>query len=171
MPLPSPRPDSVSQLLDAIRRRDPAATARLTRRWAHRRGVSSLEDFRFGSVIPLVGREGGDWLQQQLDGAAPVPSATAPCSPQASTSLTVPEAPDGTAAEDGSAGLETAFLPSPLTPSTEDPCQAEGSDGSTLSALSLLSAIPASPRPAPAPSALADLRSWLSGAPQHRRAG
>ena len=171
MPLPSPRPDPVSQLLDAIRRRDPAATARLTRRWAHRRGVSSLEEFRCSSVIPLEGQDGGDWLLQQLDGSAPVPSATAPCSPQASAAQNVPEVPVGTAVEDGFTGLETAFLPSPLNPSTEAPCPAEAADGSTLSALALLSAAPPGTLPAPAPSTLADLRSWLSGAPQHRRAG
>ena len=172
MLLPSPRPDAVSQLLDAIHRRAPAATARLTpRRWAHRRGVSSLGDCRSSIVIPLEGRNGDECRQQQLDGAAPLPSATAPCSPQSSVALTAAESPAGTTVEDGFDGLGTAGLPSPLTPSTEDPCPAEPSDGSPLSAPALLGALSASTHPAPAPFTLADLRSWLSGAAQHGRAG
>jgi len=76
--LPPPRQELPDLLLDAIRSRDAAATARLTRQWAHRHGVTSLETFRTGGVIGQEGPEAGDWLRQQLEGGAMAPGTEAP---------------------------------------------------------------------------------------------
>ncbi len=173
MSLPSPRPELSHLLLEAIRRRDAATVARLTGQWAHRHGVTSLESFRTGSVVAEAGWEAGDWLLQHMDAA------------MAPASVTMAEA---------FAALEDSFSaplqPSPVTPiravpgptdpvtdTAEEPvaapvaaplAAAEGAAG--LSDVIALHPLSPSASPAPAPSTLADLRSWLSAAPQHRRA-
>ncbi|KEF41049.1 MAG: hypothetical protein ER33_13605 [Cyanobium sp. CACIAM 14] len=164
MSLPPSRSELFLPLLDAIRRRDPAATARCIRRWVHRHGVASLADFRSATVIPLEGSEAGDWLQQQLDGAALTPLAAVP---------RPAEVPSPPAVEDAFAALEAAFLPLPASavpPSTPSEGRAPEPPETDLPSLAQLAAIRAGSLPAPSPSALADLRSWLSAAPQHRRA-
>jgi hypothetical protein len=172
--LPFPRPELSNQLLEAIRRRDAAATARLTRQWVHRHGVVSLGDFRLGTVIPQEGPEAANWLDDQLEGGASAPAPTAPRA-QAATApepyhFTEPPGPPP-AVESAFAALEAAFLSPSLLPSEEEPIQAPTPTVPFLPGAALLSSLPASTLPAPAPSTLADLRSWLSGGPQHRRAG
>jgi hypothetical protein len=170
--LPSPRPALSIQLLEAIRRRDAAATARLTRQWVHRHGVVSLGDFRRGTVIPQEGPEGGKWLEDQLEGGASAPTPTVPRAQTATTPQPCFKEPTPPpAVESAFAALEAAFLSPSLPPSEEELVQAPTAPVSFLPGAALLSSLPASTQPAPAPSTLADLRSWLSGGPQHRRAG
>ncbi|AFY30298.1 hypothetical protein [Cyanobium gracile] len=176
MSLPSPRPELSHLLLDAIRRRDAATVARLTGQWAHRHGVTSLESFRTGSVVAEAGWEAGDWLLQHMDAA------------MAPASVTMAEA--FAALEDSFAGppppTPISAVPGPVTPITVVPeatdavtdaiearvpapsAEAEGAAG--LSDVIALHPLTPSASPAPAPPTLADLRSWLSAAPQHRRA-
>ncbi|WP_216915904.1 MULTISPECIES: hypothetical protein [unclassified Synechococcus] len=173
MSLPSPRPELSHLLLEAIRRRDAATVARLTGQWAHRHGVTSLESFRTGSVVAEAGWEAGDWLLQHMDAAMAPASVTmaeafaaledsfsAPLQPSPVTPIrAVPEPTDpvtDTAEEPGPAPLATPVA------------AAEGAAG--LSDVIALHPLSPSASPAPAPSTLADLRSWLSAAPQHRRA-
>ena len=164
MPLPPSRPELSGLLLEAVHRRDVAATARLTRQWAHRHGVGSLERFRTGSVIALQGTEAGVWLGQQLEATAEAPTAAPTAFPAAAAGV-----------DDAFAALEAALSgppelagESPTTPALV----VELAPGPTTSLpeASRLSVLPPGTAPAPAPSTLADLRSWLSGAPQHRRA-
>ncbi|WP_216904843.1 hypothetical protein [Synechococcus sp. CCY 9618] len=166
MPLSSRRPELSNQLLEAIRRRDAATTGRLTRQWVHRHGVGSLAAFRRDTLVAEHGQDTDDWLQGQLDAAPPPPLTPDP--PAAG------KAPAAPALADAFAALEDAFLPPPLNLPADlpDPAAADGTGqgASALPAASLLRSIPASTQPAPAPATLADLRSWLSGAPQHRRA-
>ncbi|KAF0653212.1 hypothetical protein L107_09756 [Cyanobium sp. Copco_Reservoir_LC18] len=176
MSLPSPRPELSQLLLDAIRRRDAAIVARLTGQWAHRHGVTSLESFRTGSVVAEAGWEAGDWLLQHMDAA------------MAPASVTMAEA--FAALEDSFAGppppVPSPVVPSPATPirvvavatdpatdAIEPPlpaavAEAEGAAGQ--SDVIALHPLTPSTSPAPAPPTLADLRCWLSAAPQHRRA-
>ncbi len=155
MSLPPPRPELSGLLLEAIRRRDAATVARLTGQWAHRHGVTSLESFRTGSVVAEAGWEAGDWLLQHMDAA------------MAPASVTMAEA---------FAALEDSFSgppqPTPITalPSPVPAPVAEAEAPAGLSDVIALHPQALSASPAPAPSTLADLRSWLSAAPQHRRA-
>ncbi|MEA5414538.1 hypothetical protein [Synechococcus sp. BA-132 BA5] len=165
MPLPPSRPELSGLLLEAVHRRDVAATARLTRQWAHRHGVGSLERFRTGSVIALQGTEAGDWLGQQLEATAEAPTAAPTVFPTAAAGV-----------DDAFAALEAAFSSPPefagearTTPALVVEL-APGPTTTSLPEASRLSVLPPGTPPAPAPSTLADLRSWLSGAPQHRRA-
>ena len=181
MSLPSPRPELSSLLLDAIRRRDAATVARLTGQWAHRHGVTSLESFRTGSVVAEAGWEAGDWLLQHMDAAMapasvtmaeafaaledsfsgpPPPSPITPVPAPVTPSRTGPEAREPEASDPGTETTEE-LVPAPSA-------EADGAAG--LSDVIALHAPAASASPAPAPSTLADLRSWLSAAPQHRRA-
>ncbi len=176
MSLPSPRPELTSLLLDAIRRRDAATVSRLTGQWAHRHGVTSLESFRTGSVVAEAGWEAGDWLLQHMDAAMapasvtmaeafaaledsfsgppqPTPITAVPCPPVPIRALPVATEPVADTAEEP--------VPVPLA-------EAEGAAG--LSEVIALHPLAPSASPAPAPSTLADLRCWLSAAPQHRRA-
>jgi len=175
--LPSPRPELSHLLLEAIRRRDAATVARLTGQWAHRHGVTSLESFRTGSVVAEAGWEAGDWLLQHMDAAMAPASVTmaeafaaledsfsAPLQPSPVTPIrAVPEPADPVtdAAEEP--------VPAPVAvPLAAPVAAAEGAAG--LSDVIALHPLSPSASPAPAPSTLADLRSWLSAAPQHRRA-
>lgn len=164
MSLPPTRPELSKLLLEAIHRRDTTATARLIRQWAHRHGVGSLEQFRTGSLIAQQGSEAGEWLRQHLEGPAVVPTAPGLDRPN-------PMAPG---VDDAFAALEAAFSTPPL-PAVEatahlalvpEPVSA----ATSLPEASRLSVLPPGTPPAPAPSTLAGLRSWLSGDPQHRRA-
>ena len=173
MSLPSPRPELSHLLLEAIRRRDAATVARLTGQWAHRHGVTSLESFRTGSVVAEAGWEAGDWLLQHMDAAMAPASVTmaeafaaledsfsAPLQPSPVTPIrAVPEPTDPV--------TDTAEEPVPA-PLADPAAAAEGAVG--LSDVIALHPLSPSASPAPAPSTLADLRSWLSAAPQHRRA-
>jgi hypothetical protein len=171
--LPSPRPELSHLLLEAIRRRDAATVARLTGQWAHRHGVTSLESFRTGSVVAEAGWEAGDWLLQHMDAAMAPASVTmaeafaaledsfsGPPQPTPVTPIrAIPEATDPV--------TDTAEEPVPA-PLAAPVAAAEGAAG--LSDVIALHPLSPSASPAPAPSTLADLRSWLSAAPQHRRA-
>jgi len=152
--LPPTRPELSSLLLEAIHRRDATATARLTRLWAHRHGVGSLERFRTGSVITQQGTEAGHWLRQQLEGPALPPSAAG--------------------VDDAFAALEAAFSSPPelagVAPAIPALVRGWAPGFTSLPEASRLSVLPPGTPPAPAPSTLADLRCWLSGSPQHRRA-
>jgi hypothetical protein len=156
--LPSPRPELSHLLLDAIRRRDAATVARLTGQWAHRHGVTSLESFRTGSVVAEAGWEAGDWLLQHMDAA------------MAPASVTMAEA--FAALEDSFAGppLPAPTAPVPTATTAPPPPAAEAEGAAGLPDVIALHPLTPSASPAPAPSTLADLRSWLSAAPQHRRA-
>ncbi len=159
MPLPPSRPELSGLLLEAVRRRDATATARLTRQWAHRHGVVSLERFRRCSVIVQQGTEAGDWLRQQVEGAAGGRTTAG--------------------MDDAFAALEAAFS-TPLACAGEAPATTPATAfelapepaprAKSLPEASHLSVLSTGTTPAPAPPTLADLRSWLSGAPQHRRA-
>ncbi|WP_094584878.1 hypothetical protein [Synechococcus sp. BO 8801] len=194
MSLPSPRPELSHLLLEAIRRRDAATVARLTGQWAHRHGVTSLESFRTGSVVAEAGWEAGDWLLQHMDAAmAPASVTMAEAFAALEDSFSGPPQPAPTAAVSTPiAAVPTAItpVPNPVTPiravpeptdpvtdTAEEPvpapvdapvAAAEGAAG--LSDVIALHPLSPSASPAPAPSTLADLRSWLSAAPQHRRA-
>ncbi len=164
MSLPPPRPELSSLLLDAVHRRDATATARLIRQWAHRHGVGSLEQFRTGRLIAEQGSEAGDWLRQHLEGPAVAP--TAPGSDRLK--------PMAAGVDDAFAALEAAFSTPPV-PAVEAPAPLALVPEPVVAATSLpeasrLSVLPPGTPPAPAPSTLAGLRSWLSGDPQHRRA-
>ncbi|MCP9858410.1 MULTISPECIES: hypothetical protein [unclassified Cyanobium] len=167
MPLPPSRPELSSLLLEAVHRRDATATARLTRQWAHRHGVGSLERFRTDNLIAQQGIGAGDWLRQQLEGAAGAPTA-APAVP----------GPAAARVEDAFAALEAAFSTAPVFAGVAPDAPALVSQlapqpapfPTSLPEASRLSVLPPGTPPAPAPSTLADLRSWLSGDPQHRRA-
>jgi hypothetical protein len=174
VPLPPSRPELSSLLLEAVQRRDVTATARLTRQWAHRHGVGSLERFRTDNLVAQQGTGAGDWLRQQLEGAAGAPTAA----PTAA-----PPFPSTAAArvDDAFAALEAAFstLPefaeqAPVTPARvselSELAPGPAAGPTSLPEASRLSVLPPGTPPAPAPSTLADLRSWLSGSPQHRRA-
>ncbi len=176
MSLPPPRPELTSLLLDAIRRRDAATVARLTGQWAHRHGVTSLESFRTGSVVAEAGWEAGDWLLQHMDAAmAPASVTMAEAFAALEDSFSAPPQPNPITA-----------VPSTVTPIRVEPeangpvpdpagepvsapaAAAEAAAG--LSDVIALHPLSPSASPAPAPPTLADLRSWLSAAPQHRRA-
>lgn len=164
MPQPPSRPELSSLLLEAVHRRDVTATARLTRQWAHRHGVVSLESFRSVTVIAQQGNEAGDWLLQQVEGAAGDPAVHGSDRPKST----------GAGVDDAFAALEAAFSTPPL-PVVEEPAPLAlvpepVSAATSLPEASRLSVLPPGTPPAPAPSTLAELRSWLSGAPQHRRA-
>ncbi len=175
MPLPPSRPELSSLLLEAVHRRDATTTARLTRQWAHRHGVGSLERFRTDNLIAQQGLGAGDWLRQQLEGAAGAPTAAQTAAPTG-----VPPVPGPAAArvDDAFAALEAAFSTAPVfaeeapaTPALVSELAPEPAPFPTsLPEASRLSVLPPGTPPAPAPSTLADLRSWLSGSPQHRRA-
>lgn len=186
MSLPPPRPELTSLLLDAIRRRDAATVARLTGQWAHRHGVTSLETFRTGSVVAEEGWEAGDWLLQHMDAAmAPASVTMAEAFAALEDSFSAPPQPTPIAAVPSPVTTITA-VPSPVTPIRVEPeatepvadhaeapvfapaAEADGAAG--LSEVIALHPQTPSASPAPAPSTLADLRSWLSAAPQHRRA-
>ncbi len=157
MSLPPSRPELSNLLLEAVHRRDATATARLIRQWAHRHGVGSLEQFRTGPLIAQQGSEAGEWLRQHLEGPAVAP--TAPGSDHLK--------PMAAGVDDAFAALEAAFSPPPVPVAlVPEPVLAARS----LPEASRLSVLPPGTPPAPAPSTLAGLRSWLSGAPQHRRA-
>lgn len=174
MPLPPSRPEFSSLLLEAVQRRDVTATARLTRQWAHRHGVGSLERFLTDNLVAQQGTGAGDWLRQQLEGAAAGPTAAPTAAPPYPSSAAA-------RVDDAFAALEAAFstLPefaeaAPVTPawvselSELAPRPATGP--TSLPEASRLCVLPPGTPPAPTPSTLADLRSWLSGSPQHRRA-
>ena len=188
MSLPPPRPELSSLLLEAIRRRDAATVARLTGQWAHRHGVTSLESFRTGSVVAEAGWEAGDWLLQHMDAAMAPASVTmaeafaaledsfyGPPQPTPITAAPAPitairAVPEATNHEgtDPEATAPSAEAESAEEPVTEPVAEAEAPAG--LSDVIALHPPTPSASPAPAPSTLADLRSWLSAAPQHRRA-
>jgi hypothetical protein len=167
VPKLSSRPDPQALLLDAIRRRDGLATARLTRQWVHRRGVLSLMTFRTTTLVSHEGPEASGWLLEQLE-----PSVQETVAPNATPveagkeAVAAPAPAPALAVEEAFASLTEAF---PAIP---------------LAAVDLASVVPAaieplieplgatptiSTSPAPAPSTLADLRAWLSGGEQHRR--
>ncbi|MBM5821758.1 MAG: hypothetical protein FJ082_04635 [Cyanobacteria bacterium K_Offshore_surface_m2_011] len=186
MSLPPPRPELSSLLLEAIRRRDAATVARLTGQWAHRHGVTSLESFRTGSVVAEAGWEAGDWLLQHMDAAmAPASVTMAEAFAALEDSFSAPLRPAP------SSVIPITAVPSPVTPlravpeatnpeatepvadTVEEPVPAPLAEAEAPAGLSEAIALhPQTPSasPAPAPSTLADLRSWLSAAPQHRRA-
>jgi hypothetical protein len=196
--LPSPRPELSHLLLEAIRRRDAATVARLTGQWAHRHGVTSLESFRTGSVVAEAGWEAGDWLLQHMDAAmAPASVTMAEAFAALEDSFAGPPQPTPiTAAPAPIAAVPTPVipiqdLPGPVTPiravpeaaepeatepdsdPAEEPVSAPAAEAEAVAGLSdgiALHPLSPSASPAPAPSTLADLRSWLSAAPQHRRA-
>jgi len=162
--LPPSRPELSNLLLEAVHRRDATATARLIRQWAHRHGVGSLEQFRTGPLIAQQGSEAGDWLRQHLEGPAVAPTAPGLDRPK----------PVAAGVDDAFAALEAAFSPPPV-PAVEAPVPLALVPEQVFAATSLpeasrLSVLPPGTPPAPAPSTLAGLRSWLSGDPQHRRA-
>jgi hypothetical protein len=162
--LPPTRPELSNLLLEAVHRRDATATARLIRQWAHRHGVVSLEQFRTGSLIAQQGSEAGAWLRQHLEGPAVAPTDPGSDRPN----------PVAAGVDDAFAALEAAFSPPPL-PAVEAPVPLALVLEPVVAATSLpeasrLSVLPPGTPPAPAPSTLAGLRSWLSGDPQHRRA-
>ncbi len=164
MSLPPSRPELSNLLLEAVHRRDATATARLIRQWAHRHGVRSLEQFRAGTLIPQQGLAAGDWLRQHLEGPAVAPTAPGSDRPK----------PVAAGVDDAFAALEAAFSTPPL-PAVEAPVPLALVPEPVAAATSLpeasrLSVLPPGTPPAPAPSTLAGLRSWLSGDPQHRRA-
>jgi hypothetical protein len=192
--LPSPRPELSHLLLEAIRRRDAATVARLTGQWAHRHGVTSLESFRTGSVVAEAGWEAGDWLLQHMDAAMAPASVTmaeafaaledsfsGPPQPTPITAVpspvtpirAVPEATGPDTHPDPDTHTDPEPVTDPVTDTAEEPlpapvAAAEGAAG--LSEVIALHPLSPSASPAPAPSTLADLRCWLSAAPQHRRA-
>ncbi len=195
MSLPSPRPELSHLLLEAIRRRDAATVARLTGQWAHRHGVTSLESFRTGSVVAEAGWEAGDWLLQHMDAAmapasvtmaeafaaledsfsgppqpAPITAVPAPITPVPApiTPVPSPVTPIRAVPEPSDTVTVTAKEPVPAPPCAVPVVAAEGAAG--LSDVIALHPQSPSASPAPAPSTLADLRSWLSAAPQHRLA-
>jgi hypothetical protein len=179
--LPSPRPELTSLLLDAIRRRDAATVSRLTGQWAHRHGVTSLESFRTGSVVAEAGWEAGDWLLQHMDAAmapASVTMAEAFAALEDSFSGPLPPTPISAVPSPAVrfAAVPITALPEaadPVTEGTEAPVPvppAESGGATGLSEAIALHSLTPSASPAPAPSTLADLRCWLSGSPQHRRA-
>ncbi|MCP9798524.1 hypothetical protein [Cyanobium sp. Lug-B] len=195
MSLPSPRPELSQLLLDAIRRRDAATVARLTGQWAHRHGVTSLESFRTGSVVAEAGWEAGDWLLQHMDAAmapasvtmaeafaaledsfaGPPPPTPTPPVPAATTAVptTITPVPSPMVPSPVTPIRVVAVAKAPLTDAIEPPlpapvAEAEGAAG--LSDVIALHPLTPSTSPAPAPPTLADLRCWLSAAPQHRRA-
>jgi hypothetical protein len=191
--LPSPRPELSDLLLEAIRRRDAATVARLTGQWAHRHGVTSLESFRTGSVIAEAGWEAGDWLLQHMDAAmapASVTMAEAFAALEDSFSGPTPPSP---LTPTPMAAVPGPAVPCPVVPIRpvpeevdpvpeavdpvmtvmEEPVAAPSQEADAASGLSeaiALHPLTPSSSPAPAPSTLADLRCWLSAAPQHRRA-
>jgi hypothetical protein len=123
-----------------------------------------LEQFRTGSLIALQGSEAGEWLRQHLDG--PAVASNDPGSDRPN--------PVAAGVDDAFAALEAAFSTPPL-PAVEAPVPLALVPEPVLAARSLpeasrLSVLPPGTPPAPAPSTLAGLRSWLSGDPQHRRA-
>ncbi len=164
MSLPPSRPELSNLLLEAVHRRDATATARLIRQWAHRHGVVSIEQFRTGSLIAQQGSEAGEWLRQHLEGPAVAPNDPGSDRPN----------PVAAGVDDAFAALEAAFSTPPL-PAVEAPVPLALVPEPVVAATSLpeasrLSVLPPGTPPAPAPSTLAGLRSWLSGDPQHRRA-
>lgn len=181
MSLPPPRPELSSLLLEAIRRRDAATVARLTGQWAHRHGVTSLESFRTGSVVAEAGWEAGDWLLQHMDAAMAPASVT-----MAEAFAALEDSFSGPPQAAPSSVIPITAVPSPVTPITrvpeatdpvaetaEEPVPAPVAEAEAPAGLSEVIALhPQTPSasPAPAPSTLADLRCWLSAAPQHRRA-
>ncbi len=181
MSLPPPRPELSNLLLEAIRRRDAATVARLTGQWAHRHGVTSLENFRTGSVVAEAGWEAGDWLLQHMDAAmAPASVTMAEAFAALEDSFSGPPQPTPITAVP-SPVIPITVIPvatdplasEPLADASEEPLhapavEAEGAAG--LSEAIALHPMTPSASPAPAPSTLADLRCWLSAAPQHRRA-
>jgi hypothetical protein len=162
--LPPTRPELSHLLLEAVHRRDTTATARLICQWAHRHGVGSIEQFRTGSLIAQQGSEAGEWLRQHLEGPAVAPNDPGSDRPN----------PVAAGVDDAFAALEAAFSTPPL-PAVEAPVPLALVPKPVVAATSLpeasrLSVLPPGTPPAPAPSTLAGLRSWLSGDPQHRRA-
>ncbi|MEA5442201.1 hypothetical protein [Cyanobium gracile] len=161
---PLSRPELSNLLLEAVHRRDTTATARLSRQWAHRHGVGSLEQFRTGSLMAQQGSEASEWLRQHLEGPDVAPTAPGSERPK-------PIAPG---VDDAFAALEAAFSTPPV-PDVEATAHLALVPEPVSAAMSLpeasrLSVLPPGTPPAPAPSTLAGLRSWLSGDPQHRRA-
>ncbi|MEI6617291.1 MAG: hypothetical protein WCL59_12020, partial [Cyanobium sp. ELA507] len=80
--LPS-RPDPETQLLTALRDRDPQATRRLAQTWVHRRGLVAFQDFQ-QHTLPLT--EAPDtlaWLDDVLAGAPATLCRIAPGAAQA----------------------------------------------------------------------------------------
>jgi hypothetical protein len=116
--------------------------------------VGSLERFRTDSVITQQGTEAGHWLRQQLEGPALPPSAAG--------------------VDDAFAALEAAFSSPPelagVAPAMPELVRGWAPGFTSLPEASHLSVLPPGTPPAPAPSTLADLRCWLFGSPQHRRA-
>jgi hypothetical protein len=162
--LPSPRPQLSDQLQEASRRRDPAATARLTGQWVHRHGLDSLHRFCRDALVDRQGAEAGDWLQGQLEAAGP-PSDPSPLAPADSRSP-LPPVDSGSPLAAADSSLEEAFAAQEASIFIPAP-------GSPPPGVAEVVAEPApatDSQPAPAPSVLADLPTWLSGAPQHRRA-
>ncbi len=183
MPQIPARPDLQTLLLEAIRRRDGGATRRLTGQWVHRRGVASLSAFRTTTLIDQQGPEASHWLQEHLEPsvaavqapAAPLVQAPPASAVQALQALVVDEAfasltqafPSLSLVPDG----PPAVIPTPIEaidPRLEPCFEAPGAPAVAPIAASLTPV--QGTAAAPAPSTLADLRAWLSGGDQHRRA-
>ncbi len=188
MPQIPARPDLQTLLLEAIRRRDGGATRRLTGQWVHRRGVASLGAFRTTTLIDQQGPEASHWLQEHLEPSVAVvqapsaPPAQAPPAPlvQAPPASAV-QALQALVVDEAFASLTEAFPSLSLVPEETPaviPAPIEAIEPRLEEAPSSPAVAPmaASLTPiqgaaaAPAPSTLADLRAWLSGGDQHRRA-
>ncbi len=188
MPQNPARPDLQTLLLEAIRRRDGGATRRLTGQWVHRRGVASLSAFRTTTLIDQQGPEASHWLQEQLESFVPAP-AIPPARPAAVPLVAAPPAPavqalQALVVDEAFASLTEAFpslslvpegtpavIPAPIEaiePRLEPRIEAPSAPAVAPIAASLTPI--QGTAAAPAPSTLADLRAWLSGGDQHRRA-
>ena len=111
-PLPS-RPDPETQLLTALRDRDPQATRRLAQTWVHRRGLVAFQDFQQHTLPQTEAPETLAWLDNVLAGAPATPSRIAPGAGHATEQRDLQEPgldPNGAFRELGTAQLVTEQL-------------------------------------------------------------